>query len=42
MDGIADSTGLSLSRLQVLVMDREALRAAVHGPKKSDLTETLN
>ena len=35
LDGVTDLMNVSLSELRELVMDREALRAAIHGVTKS-------
>ena len=39
LNGITVLVGMSLSKLQDLVMDREAWHAVVHGVKESDMNE---
>ena len=42
LDGITDSMDVGLNELQVLVMDREAWHAVIHGVTELDRTEVLN
>ena len=42
LNGINDSMGMCLSKLQEFVMDRKAWHAVIHGVAESDTTEWLN
>ena len=42
LDGITDSTDMTLSKLRELVMDREVVCYSPWGCKESDTTEQLN
>ena len=42
LDGIPDSTDMSLSKLLEIMKDRKTWHAAVHGVTESDVTEQVN
>ena len=42
LDGITDSTDMSLGKLQEILKDREAWHTVVHGVTELDVTELLN
>ena len=42
LDNITDSMNMNLGKLQMMVRDREAQHAAVHGITELDMTERLN
>ena len=42
LDGIIDSRGMSLSKFQEIVKDKEAWCSAIHGVAELEVTEQLN